>query len=474
MSNQKLIQARKQRHWTQEQASEKIGVSVGTYRRWEAGTQLPHPSTLALVCEAFNMSDYDLGFPEELFLLDVESNKQTSPTCVVPEQNTSFILLTQEEAGWLVNALGLGDNLMESFDLSKREALRYILGSKGNATRQKPVVSQLQLTSPTSFNALSRRQVLAGMVGSAALSMGLGQAGSSPYLHPEEALLVCASNVPLCWQLYFEGGLQETHEILPSYLSQLVNLAQYPSNYQQKAAVLASQAYQLSALLEILYHNLGLALNHAKQALEYANVTDDQHLQTAAYIRLAVVYSNLKRPVQRLQAYEQATQYSESTSPLLRARVYAGLMETHSAMGNEKGALQFLERTQAVVPTEYERDPNFSYTHFDAWSILMYEKDMYLNLGRVQDAWSTLERSHLSVEKGVTPNRVDLTIKQAETSFLLGNLDSSVQYLSQAATGSNILGSQLLLEDTHDLYLRIKKAHPQEKRVLELEGAFIR
>lgn len=47
MSNQKLIQARLQRHWTQEQASARVGVAVGTYRRWEAGTQLPHTSTLA-------------------------------------------------------------------------------------------------------------------------------------------------------------------------------------------------------------------------------------------------------------------------------------------------------------------------------------------------------------------------------------------------------------------------------------------
>jgi tetratricopeptide (TPR) repeat protein len=200
------------------------------------------------------------------------------------------------------------------------------------------------------------------------------------------------------------------------------------------------------------------------------NLTNDPHLKTAASIRLAVVYSNLKRPVQRLHAYEQAIQYSESTTPLLQARAYAGLMETHSALGNEKEALHFLERTQSVVPGDYEADPNFSHTHFDAWSILMYEKDMYLNLGRVQDAWSTLERSHQLVEEGATPNRVDLTVKQAEASFLLGNLDQSSAFLHQAATGSITLGSQLLLDDTHDLYLKMKRRNRTRREFWSLRS----
>jgi hypothetical protein len=80
--------------------------------------------------------------------------------------------------------------------------------------------------------------------------------------------------------------------------------------------------------------------------------------------------------------------------------------------------------------------------------------------------------SHLQVETGITPNRVDLTVKQAETAFLLGNLDQSSEFLHQAATNSITLGSQLLLDDIHDLYVKMKRAQPREKRVLELEELF--
>ena len=54
------------------------------------------------------------------------------------------------------------------------------------------------------------------------------------------------------------------------------------------------------------------------------------------------------------------------------------------------------------------------------------------NLGRPEDAWKTLEKSHQIVEQGLTVNRVDLTVKQAETSVLLGNLEQGHDYLTRA------------------------------------------
>jgi transcriptional regulator with XRE-family HTH domain len=116
MSNQKLRQARKQRHWTQEQASARIGVAVGTYRRWESGTQLPHPSALALVCEAFNMSDCDLGFPEDLFLQPAESDKPAAPIhreaekqhAQLPGTDQSLYIFANEQLAAFTTLLRLG------------------------------------------------------------------------------------------------------------------------------------------------------------------------------------------------------------------------------------------------------------------------------------------------------------------------------------------------------------------------------
>lgn len=62
--NHKLRQARLRRYWTMKQAAVRIGVSFQTYIRWELGTQVPHLSSLELLCEAFNMTPEELGFDD--------------------------------------------------------------------------------------------------------------------------------------------------------------------------------------------------------------------------------------------------------------------------------------------------------------------------------------------------------------------------------------------------------------------------
>lgn len=60
--NRKLQSAREQRHWSQEQAAEAIGVDRKTYIRWEQGQSFPQPRLLDLACKAFEMSAASLGF----------------------------------------------------------------------------------------------------------------------------------------------------------------------------------------------------------------------------------------------------------------------------------------------------------------------------------------------------------------------------------------------------------------------------
>jgi DNA-binding XRE family transcriptional regulator len=81
--NQKLLRARRKRFWTQEEASAKVNVAVGTYRRWEQGTQLPHTSTLALLCQTFELPTADLGFPDELFQPVTPVQDWTSPGQII-------------------------------------------------------------------------------------------------------------------------------------------------------------------------------------------------------------------------------------------------------------------------------------------------------------------------------------------------------------------------------------------------------
>jgi transcriptional regulator with XRE-family HTH domain/tetratricopeptide (TPR) repeat protein len=442
--NQQLLAARNRMHWSQKRAAQACNVDVQTFFRWEHGEQEPRGYNLEQLCEVFGVSAEQLGYSSDVQI-------EEDVTARDDREGSALVTLTPQQVADLLP-------FIEDRTMDKRDALRSILTAATNASSAGDILSWEQPAIK-----FSRRKALETIVGAAAVTMGLSQ--SAP-LHPQEIILICASNIPLCWQLYFDGALSETKKHIVPYLYQLSSLV--TTGYQKQAAPLASQAYQLSALIEILFHNLGTALDHAKQAVTFARLTDDASLLTAAYIRLAVVYSNLHRSQHRLAAYETALQLVPNTSPLLQARVYAGLTETHSVLGNKQAAFHYLDLT--VLPARYEEDPNFSYTHFDPWSIQMYEREMWMNLGQPNKAWETLETASLSfVEQGLTVNRVDLTIKQAETAVLLGNLEQSHMYFTRATEGTKALGSHLLAEDLQKIYVQMKQMWPGEQRLFLLE-----
>ena len=62
MRNQRLIEAREQRGWTQEKAAEKIGVSRVSYARWEEQGIIPRLWAMNQASEVFKMSPEQLGF----------------------------------------------------------------------------------------------------------------------------------------------------------------------------------------------------------------------------------------------------------------------------------------------------------------------------------------------------------------------------------------------------------------------------
>src|ERR1019366_1622604 len=61
-NNSMLQSARMKKSWTPEFVSQKVGVSLTTYMRWETGVQVPRPSSLSALCNVFEMSPAELGF----------------------------------------------------------------------------------------------------------------------------------------------------------------------------------------------------------------------------------------------------------------------------------------------------------------------------------------------------------------------------------------------------------------------------
>lgn len=444
MVNHKLRAARKAKGWTIQKAAEKIGVSWVTYSRWEKGTQTPYLSTLRDICNALGKPPKELGF-EHLIEEPEETKNVTLPAVshlLQSDQRSSVMRLTKEQATAFSSLIG--DDV--EHDPSKRSTLITLL------------------------------KVVGGMTGVALASplQELAQIGS--LLHTEEMLSISAANIPVLWRLYFDGHLSEVENVLSDYLLPLSAMAEHSSIHQKQAAILASKAHQLACIMTLQSQDYTSALIHADHALQYARVAEDSSLQVASLIRKALVYLYLKRPSQRLWAYQEAVQYSKNVSPLLQGRIYMGLAETHSALTcfdpiHENESLQYLDLMYKVFPSNPKEDPNFHYTYFSL--PLRYEGLIYLNLNQPSRAWEMLAQADKYIPTLIVPDRVELTLRQTKVLLAMGKLEQSKKYLESAVASAKALGSKLRRNESYDIHQQMLVKWPHEQQVKELADLFV-
>ena len=464
--NKRLETARMHRRWSITLASEKVGVSINTFNRWERGLQVPQLGTLDMVCKAFDMSPEDLGFENAITAKRRTHSRPASEnepinasvSLSVPLTPTTAeihnVMMTTYGSLWGLSVEQIAENLKQASQVVKEE----------EDGRDADMVDK----------ELSRRKAITTLIGTPITLLGLGQGGLSQLLHPEEIVSLCEMSIPLLWRLYFEGGLNEVNQTLPGYLTQLTKLAQEPSRSQEKAARLVSQGYQLASLLASQHQNFGIAITYAIQAFTFAGQVEDPHLQAAALIRQALVYFYLKRPQQRLCAYERALQHSQKASPLLQGRAHIGLSETHSLLGHELEANHHLELAHKAFPKRCDEDPAFAFTHFSGNSLLSLEGMMLLNLSRPQQAWENFTRIDQELPQTLIPDRLELTVNLAMTSCKLGDRDQSCRFLETAIRSALMTGNQLRYDQAYSVYEQLLQKWGKENRVKELGSLFLK
>src|SRR3984893_3580938 len=267
--NEKLEMARMQRRWSVAVASERVGVSINTFNRWERGLQVPQLGTLDQLCRAFGLTPEELGF-EQAIAIKRRTAKIAQPSSSVIQHEATK---PASQGIQIVRAIEFAPNSRPTPDpfSTPDEAVVYDITHRHpdheaclqQARRSLTQMNLIQHKKEGAFG-LSRRQAIAALIGAPAAVFGVAEAAQETLLHPEEVLALSAVNIPLTWRLYFEGGLREVARILPGYLSRLSKLVEQPSPYQQTAALLASHAYQLASLLTLQYKNYGTALTYAK------------------------------------------------------------------------------------------------------------------------------------------------------------------------------------------------------------------
>ena len=473
--NEKLEAARMKKRWSVALASEKVGVSVNTFNRWERGLQVPQLGTLDQLCKAFASSPEDLGFetvitakrqsstPSHSLAQSDTPVSSTSSSSTVP---SSLSTTTTSRPYDIPSAEHASlDQLSSSFTHASFEQ------TKRNLT---DMHQSWHKHDGEEARHVSRRHALAALLCAPSAVFGLSYDKRPSVLHSAEVLSLCSTSIPLSWQLFFEGGILEVERLLPGYLIQLDALIQHSAPQREQAASLASQGYQLASLIALQHQNFGLALAHARQAFVYAEQVQDPNLLTTSLIRQAQVHFYLQRTRSRLQAYEQALQYSNKVSPLLQGRVYIGLTETYSQLGQEQESLHFLVLAHRVFPTQCDADPGFAYTHFNHWSLTSFEGQMYLNLGQYRRAWELFGRMDKTIPKTLVPNRVELAVRQAATAAGLGDLEQSCSYVEAALHASIEAGNQLRYNEVYAVYETLYDKWQNEPRMHNLAISFAR
>ena len=466
--NEKLEAARMKKRWSVALASEKVGVSVNTFNRWERGLQNPQLGTLDQLCKAFALSPEDLGFETVI----MTKRQSSTPSCLPTQSENSVsstsssntaTSISQGPRDVLLTSSTTFDQLPSSFTHARFEQTKRNLTdmhqswhkNDGEETRQ-----------------VSRRHALAALLCAPSAVFGLTLDARPPVLHPSEVLSLCDASIPLSWQLFFEGGILEVERLLPDYLTQLDGLIQHSGLHREQATSLASQGHQLASLVALQHQNFGVALSHARRAFTYAEQVQDFNLLTTSLIRQAQVHLYLQRTRPRLQAYEQALQYSNKVSPLLQGRVYIGLTETYSQLGQEQESLRFLSLAHQVFPTHCDTDPGFAYTHFNRWSLASFEGQAYVNLGQYGRAWELFGQIDKTIPTALVPNRVELAVRQATASAGLGDLEQACSYVETALHASVEVGNQLRYNEVYTIYETLCDKWQNEPRVQKLAASF--
>jgi len=340
----------------------------------------------------------------------------------------------------------------------------------------KHVAFALENTKGMNQRKLSRREALELLV---SLTIGLlSPMHAATSFAAEEVVSLCATSIPACWGLFWEGEFSEVERALPTYFSQLTPLARQHSKYQKSAARLVSQVHQIASLLILEREDFGTSLAHCKKASLYGQIAGDPNLQSASLIRQAntLFYrhtvSYLKRHAHILQTYQEAVQSIDEVSPLICGRIYSGLASAQATLGQKQQALRHIGLAQEAFPEHPEEDPGFLYTNTTHYILYFNEALAYLNFEQPKQAWDALAKAATFVPNEVSPRGMELQNHRVIISMALGNLDQSCMLFETLVSSGCALESDLHQNEAHATHEQMLTRWPHEKRVKELAECF--
>jgi tetratricopeptide (TPR) repeat protein len=193
-------------------------------------------------------------------------------------------------------------------------------------------------------------------------------------------------------------------------------------------------------------------------------------------VRQGVTFLHRRSPFQTLESYQEALQHVKDVSPLLRARLYAGLAEVEGKLGMEQEARRSIGLAFDSFPSDVKNDPSALYVHFGQASLYLHEGLALLDLHKPEEALEALVKvDGLHPKMAVSErSRVDFLNQQALAAGQVKDLDQFSLYIEAAVTSAKALGSDLRLSEAWDIYRRTQGQWGNEQQIKELAELFKR
>lgn len=475
-----LIAARESLHWSQEEAAERLGVDVGTYRRWETARCKPRPQHLRALCE---LLDPQLASSaQEIWPKPARVAKTTAPRAVSSGSLLSPLLMStkdQEPTALLATYL---------------TAHLWSLALSAHATaEEKRVMIRQAIEECDSMHAghahyqVTRREAVATMATLPLVTFGLTLPGKEVSSSRHGELLAhSVASLEACWELYTHGEADELllgYQCTSRYLDVLVCIGRTSVRYQEEAMRLAAQC----ALLRTIFgwHCAGAAptVQYARQALALSQETGDLLLQLSAYTKLAWTYmyeNNDRQALAAAQAAQGALEHFEEQ---------AGEELPPGVHGGVYSALAVAQARNGLVPddalaTSLQRDPGAEVQAYLDFT----RATMFLNAGWVFYAQGDHAQTMQMLEQCVDPETFAprlpevTTVGQVETIHLMAlsslqarerDLERTIHFWQAAAEGATRVRSTYHFALASTIYERLTAIWPGEAQVRALRDHLV-
>jgi tetratricopeptide (TPR) repeat protein len=288
----------------------------------------------------------------------------------------------------------------------------------------------------------------------------------------EQFLSQCATSLTACWHLLRGNDFQAVGRMVSSYLMALEGLAKQRSARQKAAAGLASQAHRVNALVALHAGQLSACEYHRKQAVFFADVTEQPNQRALALVSLScayVWYGRTSMPT-ALTFGEQALSLESEISPLLRAKAHAVLAGIYGQLGREREALAAIDSATVLYPSDPEQDPDYLQAESTPAGLAVKRGLAYLALAehlprRSYETKAVEIFDKMSAGSGPDRIRVEGLNRQAEAAVLLGDLDAFDVHFAQTVDGVQHLGSMQRQREMRETWTRALTRWPHEQRL---------